>query len=162
MNRVDVGAEGLEPPLWSGALAAFALKVLDFIGRDNWDLSVLLCGDETIKALNGRYRGRNEATDVLSFELGAETAAGDGDLRYLPGDIVISLETLRENARCFETSEDEELRRLLINGINHLDGMDHNSNDKDEPMLKLQENLLEQFKGERVLPFEETRGGGER
>jgi probable rRNA maturation factor len=159
MNRVEISAEG-DPPLWSGALEVFALKVLDFIGRDNWDLSVLLCGDETIKTLNGRYRGRDEATDVLSFEMGAETAAGDGGLRYLPGDIVISLETLRKNARCFETSEDEELRRLLIHGILHLDGMDHDSNDKDEPMLKLQENLLEQLKGERVLPFED--GGGER
>ncbi|MDR2134118.1 MAG: rRNA maturation RNase YbeY [Treponema sp.] len=155
MNRVEINAEGAEPPPWSGSLEAFALKVLDFIGRDNWDLSVFLCGDETIKTLNSRYRGRDEATDVLSFEMGAETAAGDGELRYLPGDIVISLETLRENARCFETGEDEELRRLLIHGILHLDGMDHDSNDKNEPMLKLQENLLERLKGERVLPFEE-------
>ncbi|MDR1318792.1 MAG: rRNA maturation RNase YbeY [Treponema sp.] len=161
MNRVDVGAEGLEPPSWSGALESFALRVLDFIGRDNWDLSVLLCGNEKIKALNIQYRGRNEATDVLSFELGAETADEEGGARYLPGDIVISLETLRENARRFETSEDEELRRLLIHGILHLDGMDHASNDENEPMLKLQENLLERLKGECVLPLEEARAGGE-
>jgi probable rRNA maturation factor len=161
VNRVEIGAEGLEPPSWCGALEAFALKVLGAVGRDNWDLSVLLCDDETIKALNTRYRGRNEATDVLSFELGAETADEDGSPRYLPGDIVISLETLRENARRFETSEDEELRRLLIHGILHLDGMDHASNDENEPMLKLQESLLECLKGECVLPLEKARAGGE-
>jgi probable rRNA maturation factor len=151
MNRVAVNAEEVPLPAWSGALGGFALKVLDEISRDNWDLSVLLCGDQTIKALNTQYRGKNEATDVLSFSLGAEETDGKGNTRCLPGDIVISLDTLRENARYFATSEDEELRRLLIHGILHLDGMDHQSNDDTEPMIALQENILAKFEKERIL-----------
>jgi probable rRNA maturation factor len=162
MNRVGISAEGIKFPPWSGALEAFTLKVLALRGRDNWDLSVLLCGDKTIKALNSQYRNKDEATDVLSFELGAEEEDGAGNTFYLPGDIVISLERLRENARYFKTSEDEELRRLLIHGILHLDGMDHASNDKREPMLVLQENILEQLKGECILSPAETGRGGER
>lgn len=152
MNRVAVTAEETPLPAWSDALSGFTLRVLSEIGRDNWDLSVLLCGDTTIKALNSRYRGRAEATDVLSFALGAEETGTDGSRRYLPGDIVISLDTLRENARYFETPEDEELRRLLIHGILHLDGMDHQTNDDDEPMIMLQEKLLIRLKGEHILP----------
>jgi probable rRNA maturation factor len=116
-----------------------------------------LCGDKTIMALNTQYRNRAEATDVLSFALGAESPQEDG-VRFLPGDIVISLDTLRENAHYFRTSEEEELRRLVIHGILHLDGMDHRTNDDTEPMIALQEDLLKTFKGEpAILPH-----GGEK
>ena len=152
MNRVDVSS--VEPPLpaWTGALCDFSLKVLAEIGRDNWDLSVLLCDDKTIAGLNAQYRGKDEATDVLSFALGAEIPGEDGSLRRLPGDIVISLDTLGENAGYFETAEDEELRRLLIHGILHLDGMDHQTNGKEEPMIALQERILAQLAEEHILP----------
>jgi probable rRNA maturation factor len=117
----------------------------------------VLCDDQTIKALNARYRGRDEATDVLSFELGAEETGDDGSARWLPGDIVISLDGLEENARYFKVSEDEELRRLLIHGILHLDGMDHQTNDEAEPMIVLQERILTRLGEERILPQGEDR-----
>ncbi|MDR1252992.1 MAG: rRNA maturation RNase YbeY [Treponema sp.] len=151
MNRAAVTVEEIPPPAWSGGVERYALKVIDAIGRDNWDLSILLCGDQTIKALNTQYRGRDEATDVLSFALGAEETGEDGGRRYLPGDIVISLDTLRENARYFQTPVDEELRRLLIHGILHLDGMDHRTNDDTEPMIILQERILTRLEEERIL-----------
>jgi probable rRNA maturation factor len=137
VNNVEIGAEGVEPPSWQDRAASFINRVLVFLGFDNWELSVLFCGNSYIQELNSRYRGRDEPTDVLSFALGEN--AGE---RYLPGDIVISLETLEENAACFKVSPDEELRRLLIHGILHLSGMDHASNVPDEPMLKRQEEIL--------------------
>jgi probable rRNA maturation factor len=76
-------------------------------------------------------------------------------VRFLPGDIVISLDTLRENARYFQIPEDEELRRLIIHGILHLDGMDHNSTSATEPMLVLQEEILSNLKDERIFAGEE-------
>ncbi|MDR1574883.1 MAG: rRNA maturation RNase YbeY [Treponema sp.] len=167
MNRVALTVEEAPLPVWSGGVKRYALKALDAIGRDNWDLSIMLCGDKTIQALNARYRGKDEATDVLSFELGAEESGEDGGRRYLPGDIVISLDTLRENALYFQTSEDEELRRLLIHGILHLDGMDHRTNDDTEPMIVLQERILARLKEERILtgaasaPVEELPQGGD-
>ena len=152
MNRAAVNAEEIPLPGWSSALGDFALKALGEIKRDNWDLSILLCGDKIIKELNAKYRGKEEATDVLSFELGAEIQE-EGGVRCLPGDIVISLDTLRENAHYFQISEEEELRRLLIHGILHLDGMDHRTNDNTEPMIALQEDLLKKLKKEPpVLP----------
>jgi probable rRNA maturation factor len=155
VNRVTVSAEEVPLPAWNVSLRRFALKALECLGRDNWDLSVLLCGDKTIPDLNARYRGKNEATDVLSFSLDEGEAFPAGgrrsSRRRLPGDIVISLDTLRENARRFNINEDEELRRLLIHGILHLDGMDHRGNGEEEPMLQLQEQLLKQLSGECIL-----------
>ena len=164
MNRVTVsittfgGAASVPEPKWNKVVGGFVRKVLVRLGRDNRDLSVLFCDDKTITGLNRRYRGKDEATDVLSFaqEEGATIPPRRYNRRLL-GDIVISLDTLRENARRFGISEDEELRRLLIHGILHLDGMDHKSNRKTEPMLQLQEKILADLEGERILP---APGGG--
>ena len=156
MNRVEISAGEAPLPQWSSSLKNFARKVLARLGRDQWDLSVLLCGDQTISDLNLRYRGKAEATDILSFNMD-EGGEGGGPCGALPrgcfmlGDIAISLDTLKENARRFKTSEDEELRRLMIHGILHLDGMDHKSNKKAEPMLLLQEQILAELAGESIM-----------
>jgi len=163
MNNVEINAEEVPLPPWSEAMSGFALKVLDEIKRENWELSILLCGNKTITEFNSRYRNIAEPTDILSFILGETVQDGENTV-YLPGDIVISLETLRENAGYFKIPEDEELRRLTIHGILHLDGMDHNTNDKDEPMLALQEEILNRLKDERIFPdvSHYDDGGGEK
>jgi probable rRNA maturation factor len=142
--------EGEPPPRWGKSLKSYALKILAELGRDKWDLSILLCNDKTMSSLNSRYRGKSEATDVLSFALGEGEQFPCNSHRRLPGDVVISLDTLSINAQRFNISEDEELRRLLIHGILHLDGMDHKTNTATEPMLQLQERILRKLKGEKV------------
>jgi len=151
MNTVVVNAQDILMPLWSSSLCEYAKKVLEEINRDNWELSILLCADKTITELNAQYRNKNEPTDILTFNLGSQMNDGSKTV-YLPGDIVISLDTLHENARYFETSEDEELRRLVIHGILHLDGMDHVTLDMKEPMLVLQEEILAKLNNEYIFP----------
>ncbi|MCL2472574.1 MAG: rRNA maturation RNase YbeY [Treponema sp.] len=146
MNHVEFRCEDVPLPPWTKAAGSFVNRVLDALGLKNWELSVLLCGNRYIKSLNGQYRHKDEATDVLSFPLGETTPAG----RYLAGDIVVSLDALEENARFFNVSADEELRRLLIHGILHLTGEDHDTNDPGEPMLKTQEEILSRV-AERIL-----------
>jgi probable rRNA maturation factor len=152
MNRVAISAEEVPLPSWSARADNFIIKVLDRLGRDRWDLSMLFCNNRYIRSLNARFRNIDEPTDVLSFALGTSYAdETTGELRFLPGDIVVSLETLAENAGYFRVSQDEELRRLLIHGILHLDGMDHQTNGGAEPMLKLQEQILAELSGETIL-----------
>ena len=146
MNRVNFSVEEVPPPAWEKKAKNFILKVLAFLKKEKWDLSVLFCGNSRIKQLNRHYREKDEPTDVLSFMLG-ETAHG----RYLPGDIVISLEALEENAGYFGVTPDEELRRLLVHGILHLCGMDHKTIEDDEPMLQLQEKILAELAGENII-----------
>jgi len=159
MNNVIVNTDGDPLPSWSDSIRGYALKVLNEIKRDNWELSIMLCDDKTITDLNRQYRNKNEPTDILSFNLGETLKKGKKEV-YLPGDIVISLDTLRENAQYFRISEDEELRRLIIHGILHLDGMDHKSvvcdTDNDEPMLKFQEEILKKLKNENIIPRDMT------
>jgi len=151
MNTVIINSDDMELPSWSEKAGDFSKKVLDIRKRKNWELSILFCGDKKIKELNHQYRNKNEATDILSFSLG-ETIINGGKKTYIPGDIVISLDTLRRNAEYFKISADEELRRLLIHGILHLDGMDHKTLKKIEPMLALQEEILEKLKDTAIIP----------
>lgn len=151
MNRVEVAIEGVSEPVWLPRLTSFAEKAIARLGRDGWDLSLLVCDDATIRALNAQYRDKDESTDVLSFELGEKVMDMELGERWAAGDIAISLDTLAVNAAYFGVSQDEELRRLVVHGILHLDGMDHEDNDPSRPMLKLQEELLADLGEERIL-----------
>ncbi len=107
------------------------------------NFSLTFVSDEQIRDLNRQYRDKDEATDILTFAL----CDGDefpqvGDEKEL-GDMFISLDAMKRNAEAFSCSQNEELRRLLLHGLMHLMGYDHQSNDfSSEPMLIKQEEIL--------------------
>lgn len=92
---------------------------------------VIVCSDHTIKKLNAMFRGRNRATDVLSFNY------DDDDLL---GEIYISHQRARVQARRYKVSFDDEIVRLFIHGMFHLLGFDHESA-RDRRKMEAQESL---------------------
>ena len=129
----------------------FALNVLGYLKKENWDVSLHFCFDPFIQELNKTYRNIDSPIDVLSFEMGESYVDEDGEARYVAGDIVISVDTLKKNANYFSVSENEELKRLIIHSILHLSGMDHSDNSKDQPMLILQEDILKLFSNVEII-----------
>lgn len=123
----------------------FISEVLNDLSLKNWDISLLFCDDAFIHKLNKQYRDIDSPTDVLSFEQGDEYFDEDGETRFMAGDIVISLDSLRFNAEEFNVEINEELKRLIVHGILHLNGMDHSDNSPEQEMLKFQEELLMQY-----------------
>ncbi len=121
-----------------------ALKVLQAENcSQNTEVSVLLTGDETIKILNGQYRGIDETTDVLSFSQHETDEVFPGaDDENLLGDIVISVETARRQAEARGFTMDEEIEILLVHGLLHLLGYDHSEPDQAEEMFARQAELL--------------------
>jgi probable rRNA maturation factor len=91
-------------------------------------ISVSLIGDKEMKVLNSAYRGKDKPTDVLSFAalegLSLKELSQSG-VEYTLGDLVISLDTAVVQAKRYRWSESEEILRLLIHGILHLLGYDH-------------------------------------
>ena len=83
------------------------------------EVHVLLADDATLKRLNKTFRGKNVATDVLSFP------AGDANGSGVAGDLAISLETAARQAVRFGHSLRDEVRVLLLHGVLHLAGFDH-------------------------------------
>lgn len=82
--------------------------------------TIALVSDRRSAALNRRYRGRSHPTDVLSFSAG-RSPRNNGSL----GDVVISAETARRNARRYRHSLEEEVKLLMVHGVLHLLGYDH-------------------------------------
>ena len=85
------------------------------------EVTVLLTTDETIRDLNRRFRGKDEATDVLSFP-STNPAAGP---EKIAGDVAISVETARKQATEHGHALGVELRVLILHGLLHLAGYDH-------------------------------------
>lgn len=84
-------------------------------GRRIGDLNYVLMSDEDLRALNIRFLRHRDYTDVLSFD----GSAGD---EAVAGDILMSLDRIRENARTFGVSTQHELRRVMVHGLLHLLG----------------------------------------
>lgn len=156
-NRVFVSVqEKMDEPVWLCKVEPFVQKALKRIGYDGEELSLLFCDDAFIQELNKDYRQIDSATDVLSFENGDEYKDEEGTW-FCAGDIIISVETLPKNAAYFEVDENSELKRLLVHGLLHLNGMDHGDEHIEKgvapegEMLVLQEQILEEFKDEILI-----------
>ena len=125
------------------------------IKRIPWAFSVLLCDDALIHSLNKQYRGIDAPTDVLSFEIGDEYVdERAGKAFFCAGEIVISIDRLAFNSDEFNVSKNEELKRLVIHGILHLNGMDHIDNSPEQEMLQIQESILKTLEGATLLKEE--------
>jgi probable rRNA maturation factor len=113
-------------------LRARAIRVLKELGHARSELSLSLVDDAEIAELNAAYREKPRATDVLSFSLlEGDHAAHRGQLL---GDVVISVETAAAQARERHRSLDETVARLLIHGVLHLLGHDHEQDDEARAM----------------------------
>ena len=157
MNRVFIAMqEGLDEPDWFENLEPFVQKALTELKFDGEEISMLLCNDIYMQELNKNYRNIDSTTDVLSFENDEEYEDEEG-LWKCVGDIVISLDTLPVNADYFEESRNDELKRLIVHGLLHLNGMDHGEEHIEKgtapvcEMLVLQEKVLEKLKDEKII-----------
>jgi probable rRNA maturation factor len=143
-RSVEVVVDGVSARVRPERLTRFCSRALRAAGFTTWEVAVLLCGDRRIRELNRRFRGKPDPTDVLSFPR-EEGRKGEP----VCGDIAVSLDTLGRNALRFGTSENEEMKRLLVHGLLHLAGMDHGRG-KSGKMLALQEELLLQLQPDMI------------
>jgi probable rRNA maturation factor len=129
------------------ALTRFARRVLAEIDRGESRATITLVGDHRIQELNRTYRGLDQPTDVLSFPNEPDfphEASRQEDL----GDVIISTETAARYAGAFGISFDRELKNLIIHGLLHLCGYDHET---DQGQMRQLERRLRRrlIKGER-------------
>src|SRR5271163_463273 len=114
-------------------LNRFLVKATEALGLAG-DFSVLLTGDEQLRAMNLQFRGVDKPTDVLSFPALPEAAnCGQG------GDLAISLETAALQAADHGHSLQMEVKVLILHGLLHLAGFDH---ERDRGQMRRRESLL--------------------
>ncbi|MDR0366972.1 MAG: rRNA maturation RNase YbeY [Rickettsiales bacterium] len=113
---------------WDAAFESIALRVADVL-RTRGEISILLANDEAIRRYNREWRGIDAPTNVLSF------ATGDDEL---PGDIILSIDTLRREAEDEGISLEAHFAHMVCHGLLHLDGYDH-IDDKDAEEMEARE-----------------------
>ena len=128
-NRID-GLEGLATGWVNAAIRRAALRTVP-----GSELSLVLTDDAEIRALNAEYRGLDKATNVLSFPGGEEDAQAFGPLL---GDIVVAFETAAREAVSEKKPFEAHLAHLIIHGLLHLFGYDH-ENDADANRMESME-----------------------
>ena len=120
-------------------------SVLTELKLTNVEFSVSFIDEDHMHQMNMEFRDIDDSTDILSFAAEDDDGFGfvsAGRRKRVLGDILICPEVLRRNAQSFGVSDNEELRRLLIHGVLHLSGDNHQTNDPSEPMLIKQEKIL--------------------
>ncbi len=101
------------------------------------EISVVLCDDAEIRRLNRQWRGKDAATNVLSFP----TPPGPGSDRHR-GDIVIAYETVEREANEEAKRFDHHLSHMAVHGYLHLTGFDHENEGDAEEMEQLEREIL--------------------
>lgn len=139
-GRISIGVVrlGKAKKLPIRAIKTAARRILELLDKPHSELSIALVGNEQIQALNASYRAKDEPTDVLSFP--ADQRLPDGTL--LIGDVVISVEKAAAQASARQKSLDQEIEALLIHGILHNLGYDHERSARDARVMKAMERKL--------------------
>ena len=97
--------------------------------KNGMELSVVTVGEKRIGTLNRKYRKKNKPTDILSFNYGEA------------GEIVICPEQVRKNAKEYKSTFKQELIKVLIHGVLHLLGYDHEKSSQKAEIMRRRENF---------------------
>ena len=110
--------------------ANFATKALAAIGNEQASATIAFVSDKRIRELNRQFRGIDKATDVLSFPSG-----GPDELNL--GDIAVSVDTAALQAKENKLSFENEIEQLILHGLLHLSGYDHETDNGEMSRLEL-------------------------
>jgi probable rRNA maturation factor len=135
--NVEINGQSI-PRMSRREIGAFVRTVLLTLRKDDeiTDVSIAFVDDSDMKSLNRKFRHRNRTTDVLTFP--ADETYGDPNRKGKPlGDIVISIEQARRQAIEERHSLATEVRYLLVHGVLHALGYDHETDNGEMNELEL-------------------------
>ena len=115
-----------------------ARAILSDVGEASAELGILFVGDQRMRSLNRQYRGKDRTTDVLAFAMREAPHSSSS----LLGDVVIAVPTAARQAKEGQRSLDEELTVLLVHGILHLCGYDHERSEKEARRMQRRERMI--------------------
>ena len=115
-----------------------ARVILSDVGEASAELGILFVGDQRMRSLNRQYRDKDRTTDVLAFAMREAPHSSSTVL----GDVVIAVPTAVRQAKEGQRSLDEELTVLLVHGILHLCGYDHERSEKEARRMQRRERMI--------------------
>lgn len=145
LNYVTIYNETDEEFLYEDIIKEVSNKALETEKVEKASCSIIIVDNSYIHKLNKEYRGIDRVTDVISFALEDEKSMVIPDEIRLLGDIYISLDKAKEQAKEYGHSLERELCFLAVHGLYHLLGYDHETKEEAEVMFKKQEEVLMKY-----------------
>lgn len=129
--------------------------ILEYLGYHEFDIGIMLTNNKTIAHYNEQYRHKMGPTDILSFPYYAKLQVGQKIIPKGPedanlGDLIISMEFIDTHTRWADIPEHQRLPILLVHGICHLLGYDHETDSDYRKMHKKEEELLEMLRAKSL------------
>lgn len=144
----------IQSPIWNDRLSDLEPQIHDAIHRtldivkfrgQNTEISLVFADDVFIRELNKTYRNKDNPTNVLSFPQ-YEPKEINEDLPFIPlGDIILAHETIKREAQEQEKDFEDHFLHLIVHGLLHLIGYDHEEDDEAEIMENLEIRILEKL-----------------
>lgn len=134
--------ESVFKSLFECFLKVLEKKIAKILGKKNGKISLVIVDDKKIHKINKEYRGVDKPTDVISFEYMEDTCAVYGGDVVVIGDIFISLDTSKRQAKEHNHTLKKELSILFVHGLLHVLGFDHNDDKEEAEMEKWAKKIL--------------------
>lgn len=128
---------------WLEEAIGAANKVLKY--KKNYFVSVALVGEKRMSAYNKKYRKKSGPTDVLSFSGLENGFVPSGGKEIWAGEIIVCPRVAEKNVRRTRRSVIREMQSLVVHGLLHLFGHEHNTGKKEKKMISLQEKILQEI-----------------
>ena len=151
----DINITLLEPR-WNSNSISMIRKILKVCNLQRYGVSIVLSNDKQIQYLNCKWKGKNKPTNVLSFPQDRIISNSNYQKNYL-GDIILAYQTLKKEATFGNLSFIHHMSHLLIHGILHLKGYDHD-NKINEKVMQTEEirilkilNISNPYKSNRLI-----------
>jgi probable rRNA maturation factor len=129
-------------------------RILKEHGRADEDVTVVFAADEFVRELNASYRGTDRVTDVLAFNMGRiprrGRAPGPEGGEAILGDVIVSVERARVQARRYKRTTEREILKLVAHGTLHLLGHDHETSGDRASMRRLENRYVREADASRA------------
>ena len=120
-------------------------KVLNHYDLKSFDINLIFTSDTYVSNLKKEFFSKNQWTDVIVFPMHTKNE------KFVEGEIYISMPTAKENAKRYRQSYGKELARLVIHGSLHLLGIEDDTIEKKEKMIKLEDYFLKEIPWEELI-----------
>jgi rRNA maturation RNase YbeY len=133
--EVSFHKEGVSLAIKSSLLKDWIKKTLKHFGNKNAEIDIIFCDDNFLKKINFEHLKHNYFTDVITFDY--------SNKQLIKGDIFISVDRVKDNAKNYKVSFNDELFRVIIHGFLHLCGFNDKTVKEKEEMRKQENFFLE-------------------
>jgi probable rRNA maturation factor len=119
------------------AIKSWFNRVLEIENAKTGRINIILTNDEYLREINRRYLSRNCYTDIITFDY--------SESRTISGDLFISIDRVKDNAKKYREPFDKELLRVMVHGLLHLMGYSDRDAKEKEKMRTLEDKYLELY-----------------